>query len=281
MHHLFGPALWSRPQVTYGTTEVDKSQFKPPSMWEQLKIEPDCPQIDSFLTKNKDKVPQSLLDFFKTAQNEHYTHITRQKPGAAAGGGAAGGAKTIVSKFNLEIEAFFKQLLDGANPKFIRAINPRPKVSPLRRRPPQAPGSKRSRCRWIRQGFTISLAAGHPSTGHDGRAVQPAASARAAPLHRHTRHREGAGFGLHHTQDLSGLRAAVRTSPLQSAPCAHHHTLHRCTAIAAASSPVPHRPHRPNPSLPAQVRPSVQLAARRLRPARQHVRPRVRGQAAG
>jgi hypothetical protein len=45
------------------------------------------------------------------------------------GGGASGAsaAKTIVSKFNIEIEAFFKQLLTGANPKFIRCINPRPK----------------------------------------------------------------------------------------------------------------------------------------------------------
>eukprot|EP01049_Picozoa_sp_SAG25_P011941 SAG25_NODE_1529_length_2836_cov_1.217757_4_plen_171_part_00 len=38
--------------------------------------------------------------------------------------------KSIVGKFNLEIEAFFKQLLTGANPKFIRALNPRPKGVP-------------------------------------------------------------------------------------------------------------------------------------------------------
>ena len=36
-------------------------------------------------------------------------------------------AKTTVSKFNNEIERFFKVLLDGAQPQFIRCINPKPK----------------------------------------------------------------------------------------------------------------------------------------------------------
>ena len=40
------------------------------------------------------------------------------------------GKNTIVSKFNREIEAFFQQLLNGASPKFIRTINPRPKGIP-------------------------------------------------------------------------------------------------------------------------------------------------------
>ena len=126
--HFAGP-------VKYGTTEVDKGKFLPPSQWEKNGIEPTCPQIDSFLTKNKDKVPQSLVDFFaENASNVYYQYITRPEregtvAGSASGAGStgAGAAKTIVSKFNLEIEAFFKQLLTGANPKFIRAINPRPK----------------------------------------------------------------------------------------------------------------------------------------------------------
>ena len=129
--HFAGP-------VKYGTTEVDKGKFLPPSMWEKNNIDPSCPQIDSFLTKNKDKVPQSLLDHFtENSKNEYYAYITRVREegtvvGSAGGGGSTGAsaAKTTVSKFNLEIEAFFKQLLTGANPKFIRAINPRPKGIP-------------------------------------------------------------------------------------------------------------------------------------------------------
>jgi len=131
--HFAGP-------VKYGTTEVDKVKFLPPSMWAKNGIDPACPQIDSFLTKNKDKVPQSLLDFLTgSAKNEYYLYITRPDregtvagaaPGATTGAGGPAAAKTIVSKFNLEIEAFFKQLLTGANPKFIRAINPRPKGIP-------------------------------------------------------------------------------------------------------------------------------------------------------
>ena len=127
--HFAGP-------VKYGTTEVDKVKFLPPSMWAKNGIDEKCPQIASFLTKNKDKVPQSLLDFFaEKATNEYYQFITApDRDGTLAGnpkgGGGGGGAKTIVSKFNLEIEAFFKQLLTGANPKFIRAINPRPKGIP-------------------------------------------------------------------------------------------------------------------------------------------------------
>ena len=129
--HFAGP-------VKYGTTEVDKGKFLPPSMWEKNGISPSCPQIDSFLTKNKDKVPQSLLDFFtENSKNDYYLYINRADRdgtvvGSASGAGSSGAsaAKTTVSKFNLEIEAFFKQLLTGANPKFIRAINPRPKGIP-------------------------------------------------------------------------------------------------------------------------------------------------------
>lgn len=49
--HFAGP-------VKYGTTEVDKGHFLPPSQWAKRGIDPTCPQIDSFLTKNKDKVPE-------------------------------------------------------------------------------------------------------------------------------------------------------------------------------------------------------------------------------
>jgi myosin heavy subunit len=129
--HFAGP-------VKYGTTEVDKGKFLPPSQWAKAGIDPTCPQIDSFLTKNKDKVPESLLQFFaEKASNQYYTYITRPDRGGTVAGSASGAgstgasaAKTIVSKFNIEIESFFKQLLTGANPKFIRAINPRPKGIP-------------------------------------------------------------------------------------------------------------------------------------------------------
>merc|ERR1711871_722744 len=95
--HFAGP-------VTYGTTEVDKGKFLPPSQWQKAGIPPTCPQIDSFLTKNKDKVPQSLLDFFSEgASNAYYQYITRPDregtvAGAAAGAGTTGAtqAKTIV-----------------------------------------------------------------------------------------------------------------------------------------------------------------------------------------
>lgn len=138
--HFAGP-------VKYGTTEVDKEKFLPPSQWAKNGIDPKCPVIDSFLTKNKDKVPQSLLDFFNGCSeawpdstgcsNQYYRTIFDPGRGVTVTGAAAGGkstgasqAKTIVSKFNIEIEAFFKQLLTGANPKFIRCINPRPKGIP-------------------------------------------------------------------------------------------------------------------------------------------------------
>lgn len=129
--HFAGP-------VKYGTTEVDKGKFLPPSQWEKEGIDPTCPQIDSFLTKNKDKVPESLLNHFtENSKNAYYLYIMRPDRentavGSASGAGSTGAsaAKTTVSKFNLEIEAFFKQLLTGANPKFIRAINPRPKGIP-------------------------------------------------------------------------------------------------------------------------------------------------------
>jgi myosin heavy subunit len=49
--HFAGP-------VKYGTTEVDKTKFLPPSRWAKEGIDPTAPQIDSFLTKNKDKVPE-------------------------------------------------------------------------------------------------------------------------------------------------------------------------------------------------------------------------------
>ena len=68
--HFAGP-------VKYGTTEVDKVKFLPPSMWEKNGIDLKCPQIESFVTKNKDKVPQSLLDFFaEKASNDYYQYIT-------------------------------------------------------------------------------------------------------------------------------------------------------------------------------------------------------------
>ena len=146
IHHFAGA-------VEYGLTEVDKQQFLPPSQWARAGIDSNCAKIDSFVTKNKDKVPQSLLDFFGAhAQNSYYLHCAElaaqktafdEEPSPAAGrrgggspspsspnGGSKGRSKTIVGKFNLEIEAFFSQLLTGADPKFIRTINPRPKGIP-------------------------------------------------------------------------------------------------------------------------------------------------------
>ena len=86
--HFAGP-------VKYGTTEVDKVKFLPPSMWEKNGIDLKCPQIESFVTKNKDKVPQSLLDFFsEKAGNEYFLHIDKRRKARLAeaeraGGGAA------------------------------------------------------------------------------------------------------------------------------------------------------------------------------------------------
>jgi hypothetical protein len=95
--HFAGP-------VRYGTTEVDKVNFKPPSMWSKNNIDPNGPMIDSFLTKNKDKVPQSLLEFFANSTNEYYQHITRARSAGQTTVGSsktATAAKTIVSKFNI------------------------------------------------------------------------------------------------------------------------------------------------------------------------------------
>ena len=52
--HFAGP-------VKYGVTEVDKQKFLPKSMWGKEKIPADSPTIDSFTTKNRDKVPESLV----------------------------------------------------------------------------------------------------------------------------------------------------------------------------------------------------------------------------
>lgn len=71
---------------------------------------------------------QSLLNFFQdNSTNTYYKFITRPREDRKVDPKAP---KSIVGKFNLEIEAFFKQLLTGANPKFIRALNPRPKGIP-------------------------------------------------------------------------------------------------------------------------------------------------------
>eukprot|EP01051_Picozoa_sp_SAG22_P001533 SAG22_NODE_61_length_23387_cov_34.380582_21_plen_165_part_00 len=131
--------------------------------------------IDSFIDKNKDEVPTSLLELFaaevrwtkalpfccastvflsktvpfpcgldirpaRKAANPYYKHVmdvgnflSAQQAGGgggAKGGGGDAGKKTIVAKFNTEIEAFFVTLLTGATPKFIRCINPRPKGIP-------------------------------------------------------------------------------------------------------------------------------------------------------
>lgn len=99
------------------------------SLWKSKGIDEGCPVIDSFLTKNMDKVPQSLLDFFaEHSANEYYQHI-QAVAAKTTSRGVGAHDKTIVSKFSTEIQGFFSQLLTGANPKFIRTINPRPKVS--------------------------------------------------------------------------------------------------------------------------------------------------------
>ena len=71
--HFAGP-------VTYGTTIVDKKKFLPPSQWERASISPDCPTIDDFVNKNRDNIPQSLLDFF-TAQssNAYFKRIDKAR----------------------------------------------------------------------------------------------------------------------------------------------------------------------------------------------------------
>ena len=195
--HFAGP-------VKYGTTEVDKVKFLPPSQWDKQGIDKSCPQIDSFLTKNKDKVPQSLLDFFtENAKNDYYQHITRPDrdgtvAGSASGAGSTGASemKTTVSKFNLEIEAFFKQLLTGANPKFIRALKNDTFHDAKTVSSPEIPNE--NACLTGDQ----PPPKGNPRASHHGRALQSTAGADAAHLHRHSRHRPCAGVRLHHQEEV-------------------------------------------------------------------------------
>ena len=63
--HFAGP-------VEYGTTAVDKQKFLPRSQWDRAKISPDCPTIDDFVDKNRDNIPQSLLDFFTEKSSNGY-----------------------------------------------------------------------------------------------------------------------------------------------------------------------------------------------------------------
>ena len=126
--HFAGP-------VTYGVTPVDKLKFLPPSRWSKSGIPEDSPIIDGFTTKNRDKIPASLIEFLETnSQNTYFSSLCvmanqMAAEAAAASSGKSGkkAAVTIVSKFSAEIESFFAQLLTGSNPKFIRCINPKPK----------------------------------------------------------------------------------------------------------------------------------------------------------
>ena len=123
-----GAAALAIGPVKYGVTEVDKTKFLPKSRWarEEPRILEDAPTIDGFLTKNRDKVPDSLVAYLRgKSQNAFFGLVFNQQDGVGGGDGA----KTTVSKFNNEIEAFFKVLLDGAEPKFIRGINPTPKAT--------------------------------------------------------------------------------------------------------------------------------------------------------
>ena len=133
--HFAGP-------VTYGTTVVDKEKFLPPSQWERANISPECPKIDDFVNKNRDNIPQSLLDFFtEQSTNEYFKRIDKarrmreaeaERASAADTTPGRGGKKKkyVVTTFSADIESFFQQLLTGADPKFIRTINPRPKGIP-------------------------------------------------------------------------------------------------------------------------------------------------------
>ena len=116
--HFAGP-------VKYGCTEVDKVKFAAKSRWDKEKIPHDSATIDGFTTKNRDKVPASLVKFMQsTATNAFFVLVYAQQEGTEDPT-----AKTSVSKFNNEIERFFKVLLDGATPQFIRCINPKPKAT--------------------------------------------------------------------------------------------------------------------------------------------------------
>jgi len=128
--------------VEYGTTAVDKQKFLPRSQWDRAKISPDCPTIDDFVDKNRDNIPQSLLDFFtEKSSNGYFKRIDKmrrmreaeaERASAADTTPGRGGKKKkyVVTTFSADIEAFFQQLLTGADPKFIRTINPRPKGIP-------------------------------------------------------------------------------------------------------------------------------------------------------
>ena len=121
--HFAGP-------VKYGVTEVDKTKFLAKSRWAKEKIPEDSPTIDGFTTKNKDKVPDSLVKWlFESSKNAYMVLIFDQQKPKEGEAVDAKAPKTTVSKFDKEIERFFKVLLDGASPKFIRCINPKPKAT--------------------------------------------------------------------------------------------------------------------------------------------------------
>lgn len=97
--------------------------------------------IDSFITKNADKIESTVRDFFfGPSTNEFYSRLNGKTAagqtvvGKGVGGGTAQDASaktTTASKFCTEINNFFESLLGkgktAVSPTFIRAINPRPK----------------------------------------------------------------------------------------------------------------------------------------------------------
>eukprot|EP01052_Picozoa_sp_SAG31_P015862 SAG31_NODE_1032_length_10231_cov_3.718417_2_plen_1552_part_00 len=93
--------------------------------------------IDSFITKNADKIEETVQKYFfsgavadqKPSHNEFYNSIIAE--GGDDEAQAVSTKTTVCNKFCLEINAFFDNLLgtgkDKVAPTFIRAINPRPK----------------------------------------------------------------------------------------------------------------------------------------------------------
>ena len=87
--------------------------------------------IDSFITKNRDKIESTVKTFFFGESTNVFYNRMNQEEAKKPAHGDENAKATTASKFCAEINAFFESLLGKGNhkvaPTFIRAINPRPK----------------------------------------------------------------------------------------------------------------------------------------------------------
>ena len=135
--HFAGPVEYTAYAVKKKTVEV-KGKLTFVEVPDEDETDDDI--IDSFTTKNADKIETTVREFFfdsGSSTNEFYARIavaggeTGQTNMGAGGAAPATTKSSTTNKFCIDINQFFDRLLgtgkDKVAPTFIRAINPRPK----------------------------------------------------------------------------------------------------------------------------------------------------------